>query len=456
MFETCCEYQLQEEVIAKEQALEEYKRKCNQLQNEMKLLVWENKKLNEKLDPKPVCKKEFGQKMETNLLSRLENQVKCLQKDLELVQAARKEADVERCRLKEAAISMKARPVTSPLPQNADKNNEKMLQLKEQYSRVREDYKTKVSQVAALQVENQNLLLEIDEKDKNLKDAEAMIKELQEKLATAESDKDRTNGSKGQACQVTFLEQQLREAKDEIEELNVKQQESAYQEEYYRGKYLLAQQQVEEQRRQIDLMDADNKRITQQVEEEMQRVKCQFQDKLDELKSLPELLRSTQCRLQEAFQKQKQTEEKVCELTMQLEEANNKKNEAEQKLDRFWSQHDEMINQFDSLKAKVEAWEKKCKDLQDLNNKQNNDMKRLEELAAQSKRCSEEKSLEIMQLNNQLENMREESARQIARTKERYETVRRSYQTQVEELERQLAQSRATAHAAQAERDEVS
>lgn len=51
--------------------------------------------------------------------------------------------------------------------------------------------------------------------------------------------------------------------------------------------------------------------------------------------------------------------------------------------------------------------------------------------------------------------MREESARQVARTKDRCETVRRSMQCQIADLEKQVAQSRAQAKAAQRDRDEI-
>lgn len=51
--------------------------------------------------------------------------------------------------------------------------------------------------------------------------------------------------------------------------------------------------------------------------------------------------------------------------------------------------------------------------------------------------------------------IREDSARQVARSKERCETMRRSMQGQIAEMERQLAQCRATARAAQRDRDEV-
>ncbi|XP_071450017.1 outer dense fiber protein 2-like [Hetaerina americana] len=376
------QYQLQEEILAKEQALEDLKRKNSQIQNEMKLLVWENKQLQDKLcdqtkqqPSKEACKKKQTKKMEENIINRLEMQMKNMQKELQCVQLARKQAELERCRLQEAASSMRNRPTTSPQV-SQDKNCEKIQQLKEKYARVTEDYKSKVTE------------------------------------------------------------------------------------------YLLAQQQVEEQRRQIELMEADNRRITKQVEEEIQRVKCQFQEKLEELKSLPDVLRTTQCRLQEAIQRQKAAEEKCYEFKLEAEDARAKKNhsgvyfiaqmmEATQKLDQFWNQQQDSINQQDSLTAKAEAWEKKCKELTDCNCKLKGEMKKLEECAAQCRRCAEEKSVEILQLSNQLECVREDSARQVARAKERCETIRRSYQCQIEDLERQLVQTRASARAAQAERDET-
>lgn len=70
----------------------------------------------------------------------------------------------------------------------------------------------------------------------------------------------------------------------------------------YRNKYLQAQQQVEEQRRQIDMMELENNRVSEQVNLEIQRVKNQFQEKLQELTPLPDILKTTQIKLQEAQQ----------------------------------------------------------------------------------------------------------------------------------------------------------
>lgn len=82
-------------------------------------------------------------------------------------------------------------------------------------------------------------------------------------------------------------------------------------------------------------------------------------------------------------------------------------------------------------------------------------MARLEEASAQNEKRLDEKLHEVAQFSNQLETLREESARQIARCKDRSETVKRSLQNQIADLERQLAQARATARTAQKDKDEV-
>lgn len=59
---------------------------------------------------------------------------------------------------------------------------------------------------------------------------------------------------------------------------------------------------MDEQRRQIDLMELENSRIAEQVNLEISRVKNQFQEKLQELTPLPDILKATQLKLQEAQQ----------------------------------------------------------------------------------------------------------------------------------------------------------
>lgn len=108
-----------------------------------------------------------------------------------------------------------------------------------------------------------------------------------------------------------------------------------------------------------------------------------------------------------------------------------------------------------SLQARLEEWEKKCNELVEENDKLKNEIAKLEENCEDCEKRYQEKMHEIAQLSAEVDNVREESARQVARTKDRCETVRRSMQNQIADLERQLAQSRAQARAAQKDRDEI-
>lgn len=105
--------------------------------------------------------------------------------------------------------------------------------------------------------------------------------------------------------------------------------------------------------------------------------------------------------------------------------------------------------------GRCEELEKKNSELRIENERMKNTIARLEEQESQLQKRVDEKTHEIVQLTAMLEQVREDSARQVARTKERCETVRRSMQGQIAEMEKQLAQCRATARAAQKDRDEV-
>ncbi|CAH2208584.1 jg25810, partial [Pararge aegeria aegeria] len=88
--------------------------------------------------------------------------------------------------------------------------------------------------------------------------------------------------------------------------------------------YLQAQQLVEEQRRQMDMMDMDNSRISEQINLEIQRVKLKFQEKLQELAPIPDLLKATQIRLKDAQQSQAIAEHNAEQLARELNCAREK------------------------------------------------------------------------------------------------------------------------------------
>ncbi|KAG8316102.1 hypothetical protein J6590_058070 [Homalodisca vitripennis] len=79
----------------------------------------------------------------------------------------------------------------------------------------------------------------------------------------------------------------------------------------------------------------------------------------------------------------------------------------------------------------------------------------LEGLQVNQAQKLEEKSHELLQMTQQLETLREESARQVARVKERSEMIRKCLQAQIGEMEREVATCRAATAFANRERDEI-
>lgn len=77
------------------------------------------------------------------------------------------------------------------------------------------------------------------------------------------------------------------------------------------------------------------------------------------------------------------------------------------------------------LMQKVEELEKKIDESDEAMARLKLDLERMEDIAEQNEKRVHEKLHEVAQLTAQLETVREESARQVARTKDRCETVRR-------------------------------
>lgn len=118
----------------------------------------------------------------------------------------------------------------------------------------------------------------------------------------------------------------MRESQDELDELRSIVGDQTAQLDDYRNKYLQAQQIVEEQRRQIDVMEMENQRISDQVNLEIQRVKNQFQEKLQELTPLPDILKATQLKLQEAQQLQLMAERNAEKMELELQRSKDRVN----------------------------------------------------------------------------------------------------------------------------------
>ncbi|XP_014608308.1 PREDICTED: uncharacterized protein LOC106789023 [Polistes canadensis] len=291
---------------------------------------------------------------------------------------------------------------------------QQLRDLREQYARLQDDYKNKLCEVSC-------------QKEQMMEQEQALI----------------------------MAKQRFGKAQDELEELRSLIQDQAAQLEDYRNKYLQAQQQVEEQRRQLDLMEMDNARMNENVTLEIGRVKNQFQEKLAELAPLPDILKQTQMKLQEAQQMRLVAERNCEDLSRELLGCKDKIQTLQSQLDALRNEHQTLQEERGLGTGRFDELEKKNAELRHDNERMKNTLARFEEHEAQLQKRIDEKMHEITQLTAMLEQVREDSARQVARTKERCETVRRTMQGQIAEMERQLAQCRATARAAQKDRDEI-
>ncbi|XP_031846794.1 uncharacterized protein LOC116433151 [Nomia melanderi] len=336
---------------------------------------------------------------------------------------------------------------------------QQLRDLREQYARLQDDYKNKLCEVSCLRTDAEKLKQQTREAIEEREKLDIKLVDAQERLKAIEAEKDKYEGFKEQMIeheqQLIVVKQRFRESQDELEELRSLIQDQAAQLEDYRNKYLQAQQQVEEQRRQLDLMEMDNARMNENVTLEIGRVKNQFQEKLAELAPLPDLLKQTQVKLQEAQQMRLVAERNCEDLSRDLIGYKDKAQTLQNQLDVLRAEYQTLQEERGSGTGRFEELEKKNSELRHENERMKNTLARFEEHEAQLQKRIDEKMHEITQLTAMLDQVREDSARQVARTKERCDTVRRSMQSQIADMERQLAQCRATARAAQKDRDEI-
>ncbi|XP_054010205.1 uncharacterized protein LOC128893345 [Hylaeus anthracinus] len=336
---------------------------------------------------------------------------------------------------------------------------QQLRDLREQYARLQDDYKNKLCEVSCLRADAEKMKQQTREAIEEKEKLDIKLIDAQERLKAIESEKDKYEGFKEQMVeqeqQLIVVKQRFREAQDELEELRSLIQDQSAQLEDYRNKYLQAQQQVEEQRRQLDLMEMDNARMNENVTLEIGRVKNQFQEKLAELAPLPDLLKQTQVKLQEAQQMRLVAERNCEDLSRELIGCKDKMQTLQNQLDVLRSEYQAIQDERGTGSGRFDELERRNSELRHENERMKNTLARFEEHEAQLQKRIDEKMHEVTQLTAMLDQVREDSARQVARTKERCETIRRSMQGQIAEMERQLAQCRATARAAQKDRDEI-
>nr|XP_023016569.1 outer dense fiber protein 2 isoform X1 [Leptinotarsa decemlineata] len=494
-------YKLQSDLVNKDQTVEYLQRQLGSLQTELRMVCKENCTLNEKLQSmsaptcghiksrpsspnqkqkmpcgkgRGVCPADVEARLQEysentqNLekqLGDMEAEVKGMHQELLAVQKEREHLEHHRKMLCQPPPPCPMTPclphpcMPAPCEPKPPCSDPQLRELKEQYNRLQDDFKSKLTEVGGLRADNEKLKEKTKQAEEAKKSAEEKLKELETELKRLKGKGGKGTNSKEQMIeleqQLNVAKQRFREAQDELEELRSLVEDQQKQLDDYRNKYLEAQQRVEEQCRQIDLMEMDYQRISEQVNLEIQRVKNQFQEKLQELMPLPDILKSTQMKLQEAQQMHLLAERNNEAIAKELQLYKDKISAMTSQMDEVRSDQQLGEDKKASLQSKIEEQEAQLKEMQEENDKLKNDLQDLQEKSDEFERTAESRMHEIVQLSSQLESVREETARQIARTKDRCEIVRRSMQNQISDLERQLAQSRAMAKAAQKDRDDI-
>ncbi|PSN38474.1 hypothetical protein C0J52_23033 [Blattella germanica] len=272
-----------------------------------------------------------------------------------------------------------------------------------------------MAEVASLRSENIQLRLIAEEaKDANAT-AEAAMQSLEEKYTEMQSRliKGTEEQMMEQEQQLTVARQRFREVQDELDDLRTLTNDQTVQLEEYRNKYLQAQEQVEELKKNIELLEMDNSHIIEQVNIELQRIKTQFQERMNELTPLPDILTATQLKLKESQQLKAIVEHNLEEMSQELQEAKEQIDALQREMVNSQTSIQIGSDEKDALKAAIENWEKKYNDLKEESSALKSNIVRLEEAAIQNQIRFQEKVHEITQLTVQLETVREESARQI-------------------------------------------
>ncbi|EDS32335.1 myosin motor [Culex quinquefasciatus] len=251
-----------------------------------------------------------------------------------------------------------------------------------------------------------------------------LLKELAKKSDECKRLTDRL--AKSCNCQTETPEQvELEALKSRCSELLNEQQEfkllireQGDQLDEYRNKYLAAQQKVEEQNIEMAKRDLTNQRVEEQINEEVARIKAKFQEKMRQLAPFPRLLEAEEKKVKEL----KKSNEKLLE---ELKKSVKETKALEIRLQSAHaSQNAALEKEHNLLKVEMEQVR--------------------EEIKKESKKYDQIKE-QLVASQKEVEDVRAETAKIIARTKDRAQEDRAAAQAQKNALELELAKSRANA-----------
>ncbi|CAK1554041.1 unnamed protein product [Leptosia nina] len=461
---------LTKELLSKDNHLEQCRAQLQRTQGKIKLLEKENSALQDKLtknhpqgDATPVREDTSVQsscdvrKIEVDkLFGEIEDVRSVMASIKDQGSACRGGGGVNTC-FAQPADGPPVPPMTKATP--AEREVQKLtIQLRQ----TEENFKKKVVECAMLRADVLRKKEELEKERCQHREVQNKLRELEMKFEGLTTTTNMALGSKEQAFEqevnVRALKQCYREAREEIDELRVLMKEQNDQLQDYRTKYLQVQQLVEEQRRQMDVMDMDNTRISEQINLEIQKVKLKFQEKLQELAPIPDLLKATQMKLKDAQQSQAIAEHNAEQLARELNCAREKvhvllhnslkppekpteRSGDEKQIALLQQRITQLTESNITLKSEIERLKA--------------NVIRMEEGVLANEKRLQEKMHECAQIGGELDRARDEAARALQRANERTETIRKCMQTTVAELERQLASTRAQVKVAEKEREEI-
>ncbi|KAL5281033.1 hypothetical protein ACFFRR_004824 [Megaselia abdita] len=305
--------------------------------------------------------------------------------------------------------------------------------------------KPKTSELKQLRTAFNDLKLELVQKNAEISDMRKRMKPLIYRSA-AGTDNPKDAMEAVERSEVMVLRAKKNELEEEQEEFKCLIKEQAEQLDDYRRKYMEAQQKFEEQKVVIGKMDMNNKRVEEQINSEVQRIKSKFQEKIAELSQYPCILESEQLKLAQVSKEKDDLEGKLKIICKEL-----KAMQAQKDATGFSSSggggatSGGATNSNSAGKSDCSEALRKCKIDYGLLEKQHSD------LMKEKDKVSEQ----LQKTKQDLDTLRTESAKIIARTKERAECTRHSLQEHVDKIEKELAQCRANACLSVSDREEV-
>ncbi|KAK3912769.1 Outer dense fiber protein 2, partial [Frankliniella fusca] len=388
-----------------------------------------------------------------NELAKMETELGEMQQELAQVQREREILEGQR-RVLKAVAPTSAQSDTTPTCTPAVRGpwrNDHLL-------RLLEDLEAKVAENCELRTQVERLREGLEATQLGLENSEARAIELEQKLRALESQRHKLRkegewklftpevaGSREAALEqqqaLGALRQQYDEAQDELEEMRALIEDQAGHLEGYRNKYLAAQQQVEEQRRKLEQVEAEQDRITDQVQAELHRVKDEFEERLQELAPLPDILKATQAKMQEEKQLRMMAEHNCTDLNHGLATALERLADNEKEMNFLRAQQQSWVDERQSLLSQVEAYERKCNKLKDELKWYKQGMEQLEQANANSDKLYEDTVLELGKVRGELDAAREQAARQAARQREQMDTIQQRLQTEVSNMRESFRQA---------------